>query len=126
MNIDHYLVAAKIRMRLSITNKVRPTTQRKLDVRKLQSQQTAVAYNVRLSALLNRPKSIAEDPVGCWTHISRSIKLAAEDTISYTCPKARKKCYDQQYRDDTTAKGVEYRKIFRSAATRATWENYRE
>ena len=37
----------------------------KLDGSKLQSQQTAEAYTARLSALLNRPDPIAEDPGGC-------------------------------------------------------------
>ncbi|XP_060665604.1 craniofacial development protein 2-like [Drosophila nasuta] len=46
---DHYLVAAKIRMRLCRAKNVRPITQRKLDVTRLRSQRTATAYSTHLS-----------------------------------------------------------------------------
>ena len=56
----------------------------------------------------------------------RFIKLTADDTIGYTCRKARKQWYDQECRNAATAKDAAYRKTLQSAATRATWENYSE
>ena len=61
---DHYLVAAKIRMRICLSHK-------------------ADSYNAQLSVMLNRTSSLPEHSIEIWAHISHSIKCAAEKTIGY-------------------------------------------
>ena len=98
MDSDHYLVAAKIRMRISKVKDVRPGT-RKLDVAKLHSQQTAAAYTARLSEMLNSTESTLDDPRSHWEHISTAMHSAALDTIGFTRPPLRNPWFDDECRE---------------------------
>ena len=123
---DHFLVAAKIRMRLCNAKNVRSTAQRKLDVAKLQSQQTAEAYSAQLSELLHNPNSDPEDVGGLWAHISHSMRTAAEKTIGFRRPPQRNQWYDAECREVNAAKNAAYRRTLQSVVTRAVRESYRE
>ena len=122
---DHYLVAAKIRMRISNAKNVRPGA-RKLDVAKLHSQRTAEAYSARLSELLSSTGSTHDDPGRLWEHISHSMHSAAEQTIGFTRPTPRNQWYDAECRQVNADKIAAYRRTLEAAATRSTWERYRE
>ena len=125
MDSDHYLVAAKIRLRISNAKNVRPGM-RKFDVAKLQSQQTAEAYNARLSELLNSTEPIPDNPGRLWEHISHSMHSAAQDTIGFARPPPKNPWFDEECRVANEEKMVAYRRSLQAAATRATWERYRE
>ncbi|XP_034112036.1 uncharacterized protein LOC117573172 [Drosophila albomicans] len=123
---DHYLIAAKIRMRLCRAKNVRPITQRKLDVTRLRSQRTATAYSTHFSELLHQPTPLPVDAGGLWAHISHSMRAAAEITIGFKRPPTRNQWYDEECRVAAAAKNAAYRKTLQSGATRATCDRYRE
>ncbi|XP_062123260.1 craniofacial development protein 2-like [Drosophila sulfurigaster albostrigata] len=123
---DHYLVAAKIRMRLCRAKNVRPITQRKLDVTRLRSQRTATAYSTHLSELLYQPTPLPVDAGGLWAHISHSMRAAAKTAIGFKRPPTRNQWYDEECRVAAAAKNAAYRRTLQSGATRATCERYRE
>ncbi|XP_062135135.1 uncharacterized protein LOC133844877 [Drosophila sulfurigaster albostrigata] len=123
---DHYLVAAKIRMRLCRAKNVRPITQRKLDVTRLRSQRTATAYSTHLSELLHQPTLLPVDAGGLWAHISHSMRAAAETAIGFKRPPTRNQWYDEECRVAASAKNAACRRTLQSGATRATCERYRE
>ena len=122
---DHYLVAAKVRTRLCAAKNIRSATQRKLDVEKLHSQRTADAFATRLSLLLTESNPRLDDICAQWTHISRSIRTAAEEVLGYHRPR-RNQWYDQECRDATAVKDAAYRATLQSVVTRAVKERYRE
>ena len=121
---DHFLVAAKVRMRLSVANNVRNATQRKLDVEKLQSQRTADTFAARLSHLLSQSTQ-PDDISAQWDHISRSMRTAAEEVIGFHRHR-RNQWYDQECRDATAIKNLAYRATLQSIVTRTVKERYRE
>ena len=59
MDSDHFLAAAKVRMRISTLRKV-------LDVQKLRSQRTAESFSAHLSDKLCQPQSFLDDIGGLW------------------------------------------------------------
>ena len=122
---DHYLVAAKIRMRISNARNVRPGT-RKLDVTKLLTQQTAEAYSSRLSELLNSSNSSTDNPRSQWEHISTSMHSAALETIGFKHPPQKNPWFDEECRKANEEKIAAYRRTLQATATRSTWERYRE
>ena len=52
---DHYLIAAKFPLRISVPRSVRSSALRKVDVKKLRSQKTAEAFSALLSNKLRLP-----------------------------------------------------------------------
>ena len=116
MDSDHYLVAAKIRLRISNAKNVR-SGMRKFDVAKLQSQQTAEAYNARLSELLNSTEPIPDNPGRLWEHISHSMHSAAQDTIGFARPPPKNPWFDEECRVANEEKMVAYRRSLQAAAT---------
>ncbi|XP_060665754.1 uncharacterized protein LOC132798055 [Drosophila nasuta] len=119
---DHYLVAAKIPIRLCRAKNVRPITQRKLDVTRLRSQRTATAYSTHLSELLHQPTPLPVDAGGLWAHISHSMRAAAETAIGFRRPPTRNQGVSRR----SCGKNAAYRRTLQSGATRATCERYRE
>ncbi|XP_051858036.1 uncharacterized protein LOC127565056 [Drosophila albomicans] len=113
---DHYLVAAKIRMRLCRAKNVRPITQRKLDVTRLRSQRTTTAYSTHLSELLHQPTPLPVDAGGLWAHISHSMRAAAETAIGFKRPPTRNQWYDEECRVAAAAKNAAYRRTLQSGA----------
>ena len=49
MDSDHFLVAAKVQMHISASRAMPSSTQRKLDIKKLRSQQTDESFSAQLS-----------------------------------------------------------------------------
>ncbi|XP_067625268.1 craniofacial development protein 2-like [Eurosta solidaginis] len=83
IDLDHYLVAAKILTRLCAAKTKEQKTQGKLDVERLQSQRSANDFATRLSHLLSESTT---QPVGMqepWEHISKALHIAAEEKIGY-------------------------------------------
>ena len=70
---DHYLVAAKVRTRLSRAKNVRNQGQRKLDIGQLQLPEMRKAYADKLTQLLaqNTPP---DDTEAQWKYISYSVE----------------------------------------------------
>ena len=120
---DHYLVAAKIRTRLC-ANKNRTTPAcRRLDVGKLQSQETAESYSTRLNELLHATEAAPELDQQ-WQNIAQSMLQAAEEKVGYH--KSQKLTwYDEECRQAAIDKDIAYRATLRAAATRATYERNR-
>ncbi|XP_067648027.1 uncharacterized protein [Eurosta solidaginis] len=122
---DHYLVAAKIRTRLNAAKTKEQKTQGKLDVEKLQSQQTANDFATRLSHLLSEstthPAGIQEQ----WEHISKALRTAAEEKIGYRRPR-KNIWYDAECRVVPETKDAAYRATLKASATRGMCERYRE
>ena len=88
MNSDHFLVAAKVRMRI-ITSRAGPSsTQRKLDGKKLRSQQTAKSFCAQLSDKLRLPQSSPDDIGGLWANISQTLRAAAKVVLGCERPVA--------------------------------------
>ena len=122
---DHYLVAAKVRTRLNVARKVRFDTARKLDVEKLQTQQTATAYSTRLAQLLEE-STPCPDIATQWQSLARSMENAAKSVLGYQKPPPRNPWYDQECRKATEEKNAAYRATLESVATRQAKERYRE
>ncbi|XP_037957054.1 uncharacterized protein LOC119686977 [Teleopsis dalmanni] len=123
---DHYLVAAKVRMRLSTANNVRSNVQKKLDVNKLRSRETAEAFAAQLSSRLNNQPSRSDNAGRQWGHISHSLRTTAEDVLGFQRPPRRNQWYDEECRQATAAKNAAYKRTLQSAATRTVHEQYRE
>ena len=124
---DHYLVAAKVRMRISQHHTAPASTEKKLDIKKLHSsQRIAEAYSAKLSEILNTPNLQPDDPGGIWAHISHSIRTAAESTIGFERRQHSKQWYDEECREAAAAKVAAYKKTLQPSATRSTWEQFRE
>ena len=124
MDSDHFLVAAKVRMRLCANKSVRNLAQRKFDVQKLQTQETAEMFSHRLNELLLQSPP-ASDVSEQWRHIADSLQTAAEEQIGFRRPQ-KLTWYDEECRQAAIDKDAAYQATLRSAATRATYERYRE
>ncbi|XP_073836854.1 uncharacterized protein [Musca autumnalis] len=123
---DHYLVAAKVRTRLNVANKVRTDTTRKLDIGKLQSQQIATAYSTLQAQLLNQSTPHPDNISAQWQSIAHSMQTAAKSILGYQRPPPRNPWYDQECRAATEEKNAAYRATLQSVATRSARERYRE
>ncbi|XP_037928856.1 uncharacterized protein LOC119663271 [Teleopsis dalmanni] len=123
---DHYLVVAKVRMRLSTENTVRSNVQKKLDVSKLRSRETTEVFAAQLSSRLNNQPSRPDNPGRQWGHISHSLHTTAEDVLGFQRPPRRNQWYDEECRQATAAKNAAYKRTLQSAATRTVHEQYRE
>jgi len=121
---DHYLVAAKVRTRIRVVRHARTSMQRKLDIEKLQSQETVNAFSARLSDLLSQ-SSVDDDIGDMWGHISHSLREAAQDTIGFKRPPQRNQWYDEECREASATKDAAYRRTLQSGATRAKHDVYR-
>ena len=86
MDSDHFLVAAKVRIRISTSRAVPSSTQRKLDVKRLQSQRTAESFSAQLSEKLRQPQSSPDDIGGLWANISHSLRAAADAVVGFERP----------------------------------------
>ena len=80
---DHYLVAAKFRLRIRASRTARSSTLRKLDVKKLRAQTTAEAFSAQLSDKLRRSLSNLSDIGGLWANISHSLQLIYKNSQCY-------------------------------------------
>jgi len=121
---DHYLVAAKVRTRLCTSNHMRKPTQRRLDVQKLRSQQTAESFSTRLSELL-RDTPPATDINTQWQRIAHCLHTAAGEKVGYR-RQQKSTWYDEECRQAAIDKDAAYQATLRSAATRAVYDRYRE
>ena len=74
---DHYLVAAKVRTRLSRAKNVRNQEQRKLDIGKLQLPEVAKAYADKLTQLFTQNTPPSDDSEAQWKQISNSLENVA-------------------------------------------------
>ena len=120
---DHYLVAAKFRLRISASRTARSSAFRKLDVRKLRSQRTTEAFSAQLSDQLRRSPSNLRDIGGLWAN---SLRITAETDLGFERPPQRNQWYYEERREAAAAKTAAYKKTLQSAATRAIAEIYRE
>lgn len=120
---DHFLVAAKLRTRLSTAKKVSAQQRRKFAVEKLQSTRTAETFANQLSSFLveNPP----QDTQSHWDMISNSMMTAAEKTLGYQRPQ-RNSWFDQECAKAAAEKDEAYKETLQCVATRAVWERYRE
>ena len=126
MDSDHYLVAAKVRLRISASRIARSSAQRKLDVKKLRSQRTVESFSAQLSDKLRQSPSSHDDIGGQWANISHSLRATAETVLGFERPPKRNQWYDEECRAATAAKNAAYKRTLQSAATRAIVEDYRE
>ncbi|XP_067634787.1 uncharacterized protein [Eurosta solidaginis] len=122
---DHNLVADKIRTPLNAAKTKEQKTQGKLDVEKLQSQQTANDFTTRLSHLLSESTTHPEGIQEQWEHISKALRTAAEKKIGHRRPR---NCnwYDEECRVATERKDAAYKATLKASATRGVCEHYRE
>jgi len=104
--------------------KKKKQTQLKLDVQKLQSQQTAESCSTHLTELLRDVRS-ATDITTQWHHIENSLRTAAGEKVGLLRQR-RSTWYDDECRQAATEKDAAYQATLRSAATRAVRERYRE
>ena len=121
---DHYLVAAKVRTRLSRAKNVRNQGQRKLDIGQLQLPEMRKAYADKLTQLLaqNTPP---DDTEAQWKHISHSVENAAKTVLGYEKPPQDKPWYDEECRLANDEKNAARTLMLQSVATRAATERYK-
>lgn len=125
MDSDHYLVAAKVRTRITSVKKSTSSTCRKFAIEKLQTTQTATDFANQVSNLLVENPPSSDDVNLQWKSISHCMRTAAEKVIGYFRPK-RNSWYDQECEMATAAKTAAYKEMLHTVATRAVRERYRE
>ena len=123
---DHYLVAAKVRLRISASRTARSSTLRKLDVKKLRSQRTAEAFSAQLSDKHRRSLSNLSDIGRLLANISHSFRTIAETVLGFERPPQRIQWCDEGCHETAAAKNATYRKTLQSSTKRAIVENYGE
>ena len=125
MDSDHFLVAAKVRTRITSTKKSPASNRRKFAIDKLQSPQTSEAFASQVSTLLAENPPLSDDINQHWESISQCMRTAAENVLGYYRP-LRNDWYDQECREAAAAKDAAYKDTLQSIATRAVRERYRE
>ena len=98
---------------------------RKFAIEKLQSAQTAEAFENRVTTLLAENPPLSSDIDLQWDSISHCMRTAAEDVLGYYRPQ-RNNWYDQECREASAAKDAAHRDTLQSVATRAVRERYRD
>ena len=83
---DHFLVAAKVRLRISASRSVPSSTQRKLDK-------------------LRQPQSSPNDIGGLWVHIYHSLRAS----VGFEGPLKRKQWHDEGCRAASAANNHDYK-----------------
>lgn len=94
---DHYLVAARFRMRLSNIRKQRPTTTRRMNVNALKSEQTAADFSEEISRALES-KTPGDTIEEIWSTCAETIKNVAESVLGNTEPSRREQWFDEECR----------------------------
>ncbi|XP_054086336.1 craniofacial development protein 2 isoform X1 [Zeugodacus cucurbitae] len=122
---DHYLVAAKILTRLCAAKNARQQTQGRLDVEKLQSQQTATKYSTRLALLLSESTHQHLGIRELWNGISNSLRTAAAETIGFR-QRQKTSWYDEECHLAAERKQTAYLATLQTTTSRAGWDRYRE
>ena len=123
---DHYLVAAKVRTRLSRAKNARNLTQRKLDIAKLQTPEIATAYSNQLSQLLRQHASTSDVPDIQWQHIAHSMATAATTVLGYEKRRSDESWYDEECRIASEEQDAAYRATLQPIVTRAVRERHKE
>ena len=83
MESQHFLVAAKVRIRISSSRAVPSSTQRRLDVKKLLSERTAESFSAQLSDKLRQLQSSADGIGELWANIFHSLGSSAEALVFF-------------------------------------------
>lgn len=125
---DHYLVAARVRMRISSNVATRTTTVRKFNVERLQSQPTARAFADRVSLELSRsPPAATASAEDQWQHCQQAIRNAATEVLGFTPPPARNRWFDAECAQANADKMVAYKAALqkRTRAARQLYEQKR-
>jgi len=122
---DHFLVAAKVRMRITRQFRNRITT-KTFDVAKLQSQEMAETFQDCVSLNLSRNPTIpAQDVMHQWAHCQQSIRQAATDVLGFKPPPTRNPWFDDECRQAHAAKQDAYNAMLQRR-TRAACELYQQ
>ena len=61
-----------------------------------------------------------------WANISHFLRTTADTVLGFECPPQRNQWYDKKYSEAAAAKYAAFKKMLRSAATRAIVVNYSE
>lgn len=109
MDSDHYLVAAKVRTRITSMKKSVTSTRRKFAIEKLQTPQTAEAFANQVTTLLAENPPLSNDVDLLWNSISHCMRTAAQDVLGYYRPQ-RNSWFDQECRAAAAAKDTAYKK----------------
>ncbi|XP_052562752.1 craniofacial development protein 2-like [Culex pipiens pallens] len=81
---DHYLMAAKLRQRLSEVNKIRYRRPQQYNLERLKDPEVATQYARELEAALPDEGQLAEAPLeACWSYMEAAINAAASSAIGY-------------------------------------------
>ena len=114
MDSDHLLVAAKMQMCISTSLAVPSSMQRKLDVKKLQSQRTANSLSAQHAEKLRQPQASSDDIVELWANISHSLRASAEAVVGFERPPKRNQWQDVECRAASAAKNDAYKRTSNS------------